>query len=121
MKKHLLLSLILLSVAFTAKISAQNTWSSIASFGGGERERAVAFVIGNRAYVGTGIDSANICKSDLWEYDPGTNSWTQKANVPGSGRRDAIAFAIGNRGYVGTGLNGILAWAGTKQIGRAHV
>jgi len=111
--KKLLFSFILCLVFYTGK--SQNTWSTIASFGGGERERAIAFVIGSRAYVGTGIDSANICKSDLWEYDPGTNSWTQKANVPGSGRRDAIAFAIGNRGYVGTGLNGILAWAGTKR------
>ncbi|MBK8341838.1 MAG: hypothetical protein IPL12_00140 [Bacteroidetes bacterium] len=83
--KKLLFSFILCLVFYTGK--SQNTWSTIASFGGGERERAIAFVIGSRAYVGTGIDSANICKSDLWEYDPGTNSWTQKANVPGSGRR----------------------------------
>ena len=96
-------------------VSAQNTWSSIAPFGGGERERGVAFVIGGRAYVGTGVDSANLCRSDIWEYDPGTNSWTQKANLPGPGRRDAIAFTIGSRGYVGTGINTILAFTGTKR------
>ncbi len=96
-------------------LQAQNSWSAIVDFGGGERERAVSFVIGERAYVGTGIDSANVCKSDLWEYDPGSNSWTQKANVPGTGRRDAIAFAIGNRGYVGTGINGVIAYLGTKK------
>jgi N-acetylneuraminic acid mutarotase len=97
------------------QLTAQNTWSSIAPFGGGERERGVAFVIGGRAYVGTGIDSANLCRSDIWEYDPGTNSWTQKANLPGPGRRDAIAFTIGSRGYVGTGINTILAFTGTKR------
>ncbi len=96
-------------------IFSQNTWTSIASFGGGERERAISFVIGDRAYVGTGIDSANICRKDIWEYDPGTNSWTQKADVPGTARRDAIAFSIGNRGYVGTGLNGVIAWTGSKK------
>lgn len=93
----------------------QNSWSSIANFGGGERERAVSCVIGSRAYVGTGIDSANVCKTDWWEYDPGSNSWTQKANVPGTPRRDAIAFSIGNRGYVGTGINGIIAYLGSKK------
>lgn len=96
-------------------VFSQNTWSEIADFGGGEREKAVAFAMGNRGYVGTGIDSANTLKDDFWEYDPGTNSWTQKANVPGGGRRDAIGFAIGNRGYIGTGINGFIAWAGTKR------
>ncbi len=94
---------------------AQNTWSQVANFGGGERERAVSFVIGGHAYVGTGLDSANICRKDFWEYDPGSNSWTQKADLPGSQRRDGIGFAIGNRGYVGTGINGYIAWAGSKK------
>ncbi len=94
---------------------AQNTWTSIAAFGGGERERAVSFVIGGRAYVGTGLDTTNTCKKDFWEYDQGSNSWTQKADLPGSQRRDAIAFTIGSRGYVGTGLNGFIAWSGTKR------
>lgn len=93
----------------------QNTWSTIASFGGGERERAVSFVVGGRAYVGTGLDTSNTCKKDFWEYDPGSNSWSQKADLPGSQRRDAIAFAIGNRGYVGTGINGFIAWTGSKK------
>ncbi|MFI5171867.1 MAG: Kelch repeat-containing protein [Chitinophagales bacterium] len=96
-------------------VFGQNTWSTIASFGGGERERAASFVIGERAYVGTGLDTANVCRKDFWEYDPGSNSWTQKADVPGTVRRDAIAFAIGNRGYMGTGVNGAIAWIGTKK------
>ena len=103
-------TLLLLTTCFS-----QNTWSSIASFGGGERERAVSFVVGGRAYVGTGLDTSNTCKKDFWEYDPGSNSWSQKADMPGSQRRDAIAFAIGNRGYVGTGINGFIAWTGSKK------
>lgn len=108
-----LVVLFLCSIA--QQLQAQNTWSPIADFGAGERERAVAFVIGSRAYVGTGVDSTNTCKKDFWEYDPGSNTWTQKADLPGSQRRDAIAFTIGNRGYVGTGLNGFIAWSGTKK------
>lgn len=107
--------LLIVFVAASCGMHAQNTWSSIAAFGGGERERAVSFVIGDRAYVGTGVDSANACRKDFWEYDPGSNSWTQKADLPGVARRDAIAFAIGNRGYVGTGMNGFIAWSGSKK------
>jgi len=87
----------------------------MASFDGGERERAVAFSIGGRGYTGTGVDSANQVRKDFWEYDPGTNSWTQKADVPGLVRRDAVGFAIGNRGYIGTGINTVISYLGTKQ------
>lgn len=114
-KTHIFIFTLLILVGLVKQTNAQNTWSKIAAFAGGERERAVAFVIGNRAYVGTGVDTANTCKKDFWEYDPGTNIWMQKADLPGSQRRDAIAFSIGNRGYVGTGLNGFIAWTGSKK------
>ncbi len=94
---------------------AQNTWDKMASFDGGQRERAVAFSIGSRGYVGTGVDTANQVKKDFWEYDPGTDSWTQKADFAGQARRDAVGFAIGNRGYIGTGLNNAVSYLGTKQ------
>ncbi len=111
LKTFYLLTMLFLS----QQLFSQNTWSQIASYAGGERERAVAFTIGERGYVCTGLDSANTCKKDLWEYDPGTNSWTQKADFPAQARRDAIAFAIGNRGYVGTGITNSVAWMGTKK------
>lgn len=114
-KQLLYLGILFALCTHSAGVSAQNTWTTVASFAGGERERAVAFVIGNRAYVGTGLDTANACRKDFWEYDPATNSWTQKADLPGSQRRDAIAFSIGNRGYVGTGLNGFIAYTGSKK------
>lgn len=102
-------------LAFCLTSQAQNTWDAIADFGGGQRERMVSFVVGSRAYVGTGQDTANIVKKDIWEYDPASNSWTQKANLPGSQRRDAIAFSIGTKGYVGTGINTAAALFGIKQ------
>ena len=113
--KLLKISGMLLMLIISPQMFSQNTWTSVASFAGGERERAVSFVIGERGYVCSGVDSANICKKDLWEYDPGTNSWTQKADFPGQTRRDAVAFAIGNRGYVGTGVTNTIAWMGLKK------
>lgn len=107
---YTIILLIICSAGFS-----QNTWKRIASFGGGERERAISFVIGGRAYVGTGQDSANAMKKDFWEYDPASNSWSQKADFPGQARRDGIGFAIGNRGYAGTGVTNAISWLGVKK------
>jgi len=116
-KIHKLLksSILFLMLALCVEARSQNTWSPSASFAAGERERAVSFTIGGRGYVGTGIDSADNCKKDFWEYDPGTNSWTQKADFLGVARRDAVGFAIGSRGYIGTGITTSVAWLGTKK------
>ncbi|MDR2414562.1 MAG: hypothetical protein LBD64_06215 [Odoribacteraceae bacterium] len=78
------------------------------------RHGAVAFVIDNCAYVGTGFVAAYTNPGtgakrekeylrDFYKYDAATNTWTQLPNLPGKGRRDAIAFSIGGYGYVGTG------------------
>ena len=78
---------------------ATNSWSQKMNFAGGTRESPIGFVIGNNAYVGSGIPLYN----DLWEYTPALNSWTQKANLPDTLRCKAAAFSIGTKGYIGTG------------------
>lgn len=91
-----------------------NTWTKKADFVAGKRERAVAFSIGNYAYVSSGIDTAEILLKDLWQYDPNTDTWSQKADLPGAARRDAVAFSINGRGYVGTGIDNASALVGNK-------
>lgn len=84
---------------------AYNHWIKKADFEGLKRERAVAFTIGDFAFVGTGVDTAeNVC-NDFWKYDPFLDSWTQVASLPGVARRNAVAFTIGKKGYVGTGFS----------------
>jgi N-acetylneuraminic acid mutarotase len=112
MKKY---PIILCCMFCSVNLFSQNTWLKIADFGGGQRERAVAFAIGGRGYVATGQDTTNAVKKDLWEYDPSTNSWTQKADFPGAARRDAVAFVIDGKGYVGTGITHAISFLGTKQ------
>lgn len=68
-------------------------------------ERGVAFTIGDKAYAGTGVDTAEIVHKDFWEYDPMTDTWSQVADLPGSIRRNAVAFSINDIGYVGTGID----------------
>lgn len=75
---------------------------------GAERSSAVAFTLGDKAYLGTG-KSATPFLGDFWEYDHVSKVWTQKANFGGTPRRQAVAFSIDTLGYVGTGedVNGV--------------
>jgi N-acetylneuraminic acid mutarotase len=70
---------------------------------GGE---AVSFVIGDKAYIGTGYDGEDRLQ-DFWEYDPTQNFWQQKAQFPGVGRNSAVGFSVGTNGYITTGYDGI--------------
>lgn len=67
-----------------------------------ERYSAVAFQIGNYAYVGSGSDAYENPLTDFWRYDPSDDSWTEIVPLP-IGRVSAVAFAIDGTGYVGTG------------------
>lgn len=104
MKQHYLTLLFIVSATSLFGQTA-NFWTKKADFGGMKRERAIAFTIGNKAYVGTGVDTAEVVHRDLWEYDPLTDVWMQKADNPGQPRRNAVAFTIQGFGYIGTGIN----------------
>ena len=78
-------------------------WSRMADFPGTARANAVAFVIGDKAYV-TGGSSIN--DLDTWQYNTATNKWTQKADFAGTCNAGAVAFSIGTKGYVGLGSTG---------------
>lgn len=86
-----------------------NYWSATDDFGAGQRERAVGFSLRGKGYVSCGLDTADMVRNDLWEFDPATASWTQKANLPGAGRRNAVSFTIGDYAYVGTGVDNAVA------------
>lgn len=76
-----------------------DSWMQRANFGGGIRYHAIAFSIGNFAYVGTGSGNWGDT-DDLWKYNPVTNSWVMVSVVPGGVRSGAVAFTINNKGYV---------------------
>ncbi|GAB4143064.1 MAG: hypothetical protein Fur0041_18190 [Bacteroidia bacterium] len=103
MKQLITVMLLLLSAITFAQ--TENYWVKKSDFAGLKRERAVAFSVNGKGYVGTGVDTAERCHKDLWEYDPFTDTWMQKANLPGSVRRNAVGFTIGDKGYVGLGID----------------
>lgn len=86
-----------------ANVSLADNWTPIASFPGTPRNIAFSFVIGSKAYVGTGYDSTANALGDFWEYDQLTNSWIQKADFAGGPRIAAVGFSINGKGYAGFG------------------
>jgi len=87
-----------LSIVLSTNCFAQGVWTKKADFGGGERDVAVGFSIGNKGYIATGDNINNNNTNDFWEYDPITDSWTQKANFTGGARDASVGFSIGNFG-----------------------
>ncbi|MCC6582012.1 MAG: gliding motility-associated C-terminal domain-containing protein, partial [Phycisphaeraceae bacterium] len=89
---------------------ASNTWTQLANFLGGQRQDVdrAPFVIGSKAYVGTGLDKWNNWNVDFWEYDPTTDSWSQNATLPAAPRCGATGFSICNKGFLGLGSGSIL-------------
>lgn len=84
-------------IAFTQKAGIPN----------GGRSSAVAFVIGDKAYIALGRSQKSTKQglTDCWQYTPATDSWTQKADFPGLGRVNAIAETVNGKAYVGLGYN----------------
>ena len=82
---------------------ASNSWSRVADFGGSARHSAVAFVVNNKAYVGTGHDGNHLM--DFWRYDSAADAWTPITSIRGSKRLGASSFVIGNTAYVVCGEN----------------
>lgn len=111
MRKESRLIILSCLLAFSIHLQAA-TWSQKAILVGGPRADAIGFSIGNKGYIGTGVNSLTFASyKDFWEYDPQTDTWTQKADFGGGFRYGAVGFSIGSKGYVGTGSE-----LGTKQV-----
>jgi N-acetylneuraminic acid mutarotase len=107
MKTRLTIFLLSVSAFFALNAQTSNTWTQLTDFSGVGRSNGVSFVIGNDAYVGTGLSPSGAKLNDFWRYNSSTDSWTQVQNATPYPRHRAIAFAIANKGYMGTGDIGI--------------
>ncbi|MBS2099810.1 Kelch repeat-containing protein [Carboxylicivirga linearis] len=82
-------------------------WIKLGSFEGIPRTGAVAFTVGDYAYVGTGYNGdEDLRLKDFWKYDPVNDYWTQIEDLPGVARNYAVAFNADGKGYVTTGFDG---------------
>lgn len=82
----------------------QGNWVQVSPIEGETRGGAVAFVLNDQAYVGTGYDGEDRL-ANFWRYDPANGTWQQVADFGGTPRNYAVAFVAGGKGYVGTGLD----------------
>ncbi|MEQ1745514.1 MAG: hypothetical protein ABMA02_08815 [Saprospiraceae bacterium] len=82
---------------------ATNTWVVKPNqFPGTGRHSATGMAIGNKGYLGTGVeDDFNPDPlNDWWEYNPATDTWTQKADYGGGKIGGAMSFSVNGKGYV---------------------
>lgn len=84
-------------------------WKKVESFGGMGRLGAVSFVLGERAYVGTGINEQSRELNDFYyctANSDGDLTWYRSADTfPGEPRLGAVAFSNGKVAYVGLGYS----------------
>lgn len=119
----LLFSLMLLGLLFScSKASLSYTqngnWVSRAIFAGVPMGYGTSFVVGDNAYVGTGLNPItpntklatvyrytpdDIPTSSPTGYDSAFGGWKQMADFGGGGRMKAVGFSIGADGYIGSG------------------
>ena len=67
------------------------------------RGNAVAFVMGNKAYLSCGTRSGVL--GTTWEYDIDNDIWQQKTGFEGTAREGAIGFTVNGKGFIVTGTN----------------
>jgi N-acetylneuraminic acid mutarotase len=84
---------------------SSNAWTQKASLPGKPRDGAMAFVIGDKAYVGGGVDSTSNYVGDFYQYDPSSDKWTPKASLPTGPIGFPFGFAVGGKGYMVGGGN----------------
>ena len=134
---YTLFVLLLVSIVFSCTRTNLNytqngNWANRTTFGGTNGVGvgyAASFVIGNNAYVGTGVNPQFPAQKlqAMFMYTPGKigsgvggvdseaaqGVWTAIANFPGLPRSNAIGFSAGGLGCIGAGLanDGITPYA----------
>lgn len=86
---------------------ATNKWEEIAPFPGDARYGAVAFTLGDYAYVGLGrAKQGSNDFSNFYRYNPANDTWTSISSPFKYKKAYAFAFVIGDKAYVGGGQDG---------------
>lgn len=71
---------------------------------GGGRDDAAAVVVGNKAYVGTGLKTGWVNSKDFYAYDPAADAWQQVADLPGEPRQYTSLFSLNGFVYLTCGI-----------------
>ncbi len=90
---------------------SNDSWTKINDFPGDGKLGTISFVIGGKAYVGTGSLGVTVfsgLSNELWCYDTLSGNWSQKASMPSAAgtRYGADCFVLGSKAYVIAGSTG---------------
>lgn len=85
---------------------ANNTWTQIIDFGGGNRYAATSFVIDNYAYMGGGDfgNPDNFYFKDMWRFDPLSETWSSITGLPVMADR-IVGLNANGKGYICANLD----------------
>ncbi|RFC55230.1 Kelch repeat-containing protein [Brumimicrobium aurantiacum] len=98
------LLLLYLSFNFSFLLNAQS-WQQLDDFPATERDDGVSFVIGDKAYCGTGYKTGWVETKDFHVLDMNTDQWSTVSSLPiGEERQYASAFASSTKGFVFGGI-----------------
>lgn len=84
------------------------------NYGAIDRANAVAFVIGDKAYLTTG--DVGTLLSSTWEYDFSTDLWATKQAFEGAARTGAVGFSISAGGFLATGRSSTFTFDDLRQF-----
>jgi N-acetylneuraminic acid mutarotase len=99
MRKLLLLSFLFTICSLPIALNAQNTWVREADYGGGGRDDASGFAVGNKGYILSGTDTGGYF-TDMWAWNSDSNVWRQVASYPGGKRIGTNSVSLNGYGYV---------------------
>ncbi len=83
------------------------SWVQYDDYPGNPIDDGCVFVIGNKAYCGSGLTPWWSAERDFYAYDMSNDTWSSIDSLPiGQGRQYATAFSDGVNGFVFGGYNG---------------
>jgi N-acetylneuraminic acid mutarotase len=83
------------------------TWTQLADFAGHSSDDGAAFVIGDKAYCGSGLLPWFAVSGDFRVLNMTTDTWSTMAGLPnGEHRQYAVGFSSKGKGYVFGGVDG---------------
>ncbi len=79
-------------------IEIRTQWKRLPDFPGVGRSDIASFVLGDKAYAGTGSNGEELL-GDMWEYDGTTGSWNARSNFPRP-TTEVVGLSLPGIGYM---------------------
>lgn len=93
---------------FFQKVIFCQVWVQISDFPSTERDDGTSFVIGDKAYCGTGLKPGFVASNDMYSFDMSSETWSTISSLPaGTERQYATGFSNSNFGFIFGGVGSV--------------